>query len=71
MRADGPRYITRILTALRVSGKREIISMLNMDTMKTARIEYPYYASIEDITTNEDGTLNVAKVRVLQECTIY
>lgn len=45
--------------------------MLNMDTMKTARIEYPYYASIENITTNEDGTLNVAKVRVLQECTIY
>ncbi len=36
-----------------------------------SRTEYPYYASIEDITTNEDGTLNVAKVRVLQDLMQY
>ncbi|MDO5398621.1 MAG: Ig-like domain-containing protein [bacterium] len=37
----------------------------------TSRSEYPYSASIEEITTNEDGTLKSAKVRVLQDLPQY
>ena len=37
----------------------------------TARSEYPYSASIEEITTNENGTLKSAKVRVLQDLPEY
>lgn len=37
----------------------------------TSRAEYPYSASIEEITTNENGTLKSAKVRVLQDLSQY
>lgn len=37
----------------------------------TSRAEYPYSASIEEITTNENGTLKSAKVRVLQDLPQY
>ncbi|MBQ9600268.1 MAG: hypothetical protein IJR33_10745, partial [Clostridia bacterium] len=37
----------------------------------TARIEYPYSASIEEITQNENGTLKSAKVRILQDLLAY
>ncbi|MGN0149317.1 MAG: hypothetical protein ACI4C7_03605, partial [Clostridia bacterium] len=37
----------------------------------TSRVEYPYSASIEEITANENGTLKAAKVRVLQDLPEY
>lgn len=37
----------------------------------TSRVEYPYSASIEDITKNNNGTLKAAKVRVLQDLPEY
>jgi uncharacterized repeat protein (TIGR02543 family) len=37
----------------------------------TSRVEYPYSASIEDIALNENGTLGIATVRILQDLPQY